>query len=305
MRVPGLVDIHVHGVRGLDVMSGETNHIVAELRSLGIEWCCPTTVTDSSDSIQKALSAIDPSTPGFAGVHLEGPFISRQHPGAQPSRHIRDNASVSSYLDLLGEFESLIRIVTLAPEVDGARQLIGHLGKEGKIASAGHTDATYALLNETEHLSHVTHCFNAMRPFHHREPGTVGYALLSDSYCELIYDRVHVDRAAAELLLKLKLDKVIAISDGTAAAEMADGWESNLWGQEVQLREGSLRLKDGTLAGSAVTLAGVFKCLWQDFGPKVAVSACSVNPRRALGLPEPAMWLEVDDDGTIIEVLED
>src|SRR5688572_33494590 len=98
---------------------------------------------------------------------------------------------------------------------------------------------------------------------------------------------------------------MIAVSDGTLASGMADGWTGEMWGHQVEKREGAVRLRDGTLAGSAVTLVEVFKFLWQDLGPEVAIATCSTNPRKALGLPETKMRLRVADDGTIIEVLED
>jgi N-acetylglucosamine-6-phosphate deacetylase len=98
---------------------------------------------------------------------------------------------------------------------------------------------------------------------------------------------------------------MIAVSDGTMASGLADGWAGTMWGQLVTKANSTVRLSDGTLAGSAATLVDVFKFLWQDLGPEAAIAACSANPRRALGLPEARMWLNVDDEGTIIEVLED
>jgi len=300
--VPALVDIHVHGVKGFDVMDGKSNDVVRELRGIGVEWCCPTTVTASDADIQGALAAIDPATPGFAGVHLEGPFISPDKPGAQPVDAIRD-PSVEAFEKCVGEFGDLIRIVTLAPERPGAENLIEYLKARGVIVSAGHTNATYEELCSAG-PNHMTHFYNAMSPLGSREPGAVGYGLTEDVRCELIYDHVHVSQPAAEILLRAKGErKVIGISDGTAASRMPDGWSGIMWGSKVVKENGAVRLEDGTLAGSAVTIADVFKNLWQDFGHEVAVSACSTAPRLALGLPEPAMWLRVDDAGTIIEVL--
>ena len=302
--VPGLVDIHVHGAKGLDVMEGETNALVAELRRLGIEWCCPTTVTASPSSIQAALAAINPKTPGFAGVHLEGPFISPRRPGAQPADFLR-KPSIAAYQDCVGEFGSLVRIVTLAPEIPGSEELTAYLEQQGVIVSAGHTDASFEELLGSR-FRHMTHFFNAMSPFNHRQPGAVGFGLSEPVVCELVYDRVHVSKPAAEILWQAKKpNKMIAVSDGTMASGMADGWSGEMWGHAVSRRDGAVRLTDGTLAGSAVTLGDVFKFLWRDLGPEVAIAACSTNPRKALGLPEPKIRLKVADDGTIIEVLED
>ncbi|MDQ2985751.1 MAG: amidohydrolase family protein [Armatimonadota bacterium] len=303
--IPGLVDIHVHGVAGLDVMNGEANQIVVELRNRGIEWCCPTTVTASNEDLQRALGAVDPSTPGFAGIHLEGPFISPNRPGAQTPSEIRRRAATNDYRELVRDFGDLIRIVTLAPEVPGCPELARLLSEQGVIVSAGHTDATFEQLQYCPGIEHMTHFYNAMSPLDHRKPGAVGFGLTQPVRCELIYDRIHVAQPAARVLFQAKEpDSVIAISDGTAASGMPDGWAGVMWGQNVVKREGSVRLSDGTLAGSAVTLADVFKFLWQDFGAEIAISACSTSPRKALGLPEPQMWLQVDEQGTIIEVLD-
>jgi N-acetylglucosamine-6-phosphate deacetylase len=300
--VPALVDIHVHGVKGFDVMDGRANDVIRELREIGIEWCCPTTVTASDADIRTALAAIDPSAPGFAGVHLEGPFISPDKPGAQPVDAIRE-PTVEAFQKCVGEFADLIRIVTLAPELPGAVSLIEYLHGKGLIVSAGHTNATYEQLSSVK-VDHMTHFYNAMTPLGHRKPGAVGYGLTQNVLCELIYDRIHVSRPGAEILIRAKgPERVIGVSDGTTASGMPDGWSGGMWGNRVVKGSGAVRLEDGTLAGSAVTLIDVFKNLWQDFGPETAIAACSTVPRRSLGLPEPAMWLRVDDSGTIIEVL--
>lgn len=299
--VPGLVDIHVHGVDGLDVMRGDGDLVVARLRSLGVEWCCPTTVSAPPEQIQQALRGIHPESPGFAGVHLEGPFLNPQKAGAQPAEAL-SKPSVDAYLALVGEFEPLIRIVTLAPELEGSADLIAYLRTRNVLVSAGHTDATYDAL-EAAKPDHLTHFYNRMSPLSHREAGAVGYGLLSGVRCELIYDRAHVGREAAEILLRSKgQGEILGISDGTAASGKPDGWTGTMWGHGVTKSEGCVRLVDGTLAGSAATLADVFRNLWQDFGPETAIEACSEAPRSALGLPEPRMHLLVEDDGTIIEV---
>lgn len=302
--VPGLVDIHVHGAKGLDVMAGQANAMIAELRRMGVEYACPTTITASNEAIQFALSKIDTSAPGFAGVHLEGPFINPRRPGAQPLQYIRA-ASVEAFESLVGEYARMIRIVTLAPEIPGVAELGPYLRRKGIIASAGHTDATYEQLCRAA-PEHLTHFYNAMSPLNHRAAGAVGFGLSMAATCELIYDRIHVSQPAAKILWQAKKpDRMIAVSDGTMASGMADGWSGEMWGHAVSKRDGAVRLSDGTLAGSAVTLVDVFKFLWQDLGPEVAIACCSTNPRKALGLPEAKMRLKVADDGTIIEVLED
>ncbi|MBA3724902.1 MAG: amidohydrolase family protein [Armatimonadetes bacterium] len=304
--VPGLVDVHCHGVDGFDVMRGEARKIGTALRARGVEWFCPTTVTASWEDIRKALEAIGAGFPGFAGVHLEGPFINPKRPGAQSEQHISAPA-----FDLLeqqmGERLSLLKIVTLAPEILGALHLVRELVKRGIVVSAGHSDATFGQMAEgfANGVTNLTHFYNAMRPFSHRDPGAVGYGLTRRANCELIYDRAHVAKEAAELLLRCRGPfEVIGISDGTMLSGMPDGAKVRMWGLDAERIDGCARLAEGTLAGSASTLVDVFTNLWQDFGPETAIMACSENPRRLLGLPEPEMWLRVASDGQVTDILE-
>lgn len=306
--VPGLVDIHCHGVVGYDVTEGGTAQMIAVLRSRGVEWVCPTTVAAPLDRLRQIVEEVPAETPGFAGFHLEGPFLSPSYPGAQPETHLR-LPSVHEFGDALGDVFPKIRIVTLAPELPGAEELIRFLFQRGIIVSAGHTDANKEVMQAAASagLRHITHLFNAMRPFHHRDPGIVGFGLTSTLVCELIYDRVHVSRLAASLVFNAKrLSDVVAISDGTALSSMPSGTVAQLWGKEVRLEGRAARLADGRLCGSVATIVDVFQALWQDFRdfPERAVAACSLNPRRALGLPAPEMWLVVGRDGAIEEVLE-
>ena len=159
-----------------------------------------------------------------------------------------------------------LRVVTLASEIsEGLDLAIRDLDRSGTIVSLGHTDATYAQVREAVAAGarHTTHTYNAMRPLHHREPGTVGAALtLPELTCELIYDRVHVARPAAEVLLRCKgPDGVVAVSDGTMAAGLPPGTEIRMWGLDCVVGEGDVRLRDGTLAGSAITLLDAFRNL--------------------------------------------
>jgi N-acetylglucosamine-6-phosphate deacetylase len=164
----------------------------------------------------------------------------------------------------------------------------------------GHTDATFAEARAgfEAGVQHTTHTFNAMRGLHHREAGTVGYALTNDALrCELIYDRHHVSRDAAELLFKCKpAGGVVAVSDSTMATGMAAGEGLTMWGLEVVTSPGEVRLaSNGALAGSAITLLDAFRNLHADFGPETAVRACCLNPRQALRMSgEPTRWVALD-----------
>jgi N-acetylglucosamine-6-phosphate deacetylase len=205
----------------------------------------------------------------------------------------------------LGDLLDLVRVITLAPELPGSGDLIARLRDRGVIVSAGHTDATYQELADNQ-IARLTHFFNAMRPFHHRNPGAVGYGLAETVSLELIYDGAHVSREAAALAISCQegRGRVMAVSDGTPMAGLRDGDERQMWGHRVRREAGTVRLEDGTLAGSGVTLVEVFQYIWRDFGSLRAVQMCSTHPREELSLPAPALWMLVGAEGNIIEILE-
>jgi N-acetylglucosamine-6-phosphate deacetylase len=302
LLIPGFVDIHIHGGFGIDFMTSAASELEVLCRRLegeGYEGFLATTVTASSDAVLAAISNL-PDEQMILGFHLEGPFVSPQYPGAQPPQFIVEPPVGKSEWDPVFDHPRL-RLVTLAPEVPNALELVSRLMGRGVIVSMGHTNATF---DETRRgfefgASHATHTFNAMRPFHHREAGTVGYVLQNDAVlCELIYDRHHVSREAAALLLRCKgSDGIVAVSDGTMAAGMPPGTRFEMWGLKCEVGRGEVRLENGTLAGSAITLYDAFKNLFEDFGPEVAIKACCVNSRRALGmLDPPRVWLELNRD---------
>ncbi|MER3413463.1 MAG: hypothetical protein C4341_04350 [Armatimonadota bacterium] len=304
--VPGLADIHCHGVAGHDVNEGGAVETIAELRRRGVEWVCPTTVAAPLEQVRAIVEEVPPDTPGFAGFHLEGPYLSAAYPGAQPEAHLLP-PSAKEFGAVLGDLLPKVRIVTLAPELHGSEELIRFLYQSGVVVSAGHTAADSQVMEAAASagVRHITHLFNAMRPFHHRDPGIVGFGLTTTVVCEFIYDRVHVSRLAVSLLFGAKrLSDVVAVSDGTSLSGLPSGTVGRLWGKEVRVEGRAARLSDGRLCGSVATLPEVFQMLWQDFRefPERAVAACSLNPRRALGLPPPEMWLVVGKDGAIEEL---
>jgi len=306
--VPGFVDMHIHGAFGVDFMTAgvdEVRQMARELRAVGYQALMPTTVTGSFADTAAAVARAN-ADPMFAGFHLEGPFISPKHPGAQPSSFIQPIPHGNPEWDQLLDHAGL-RQITLAPELPGADELISRLSARGVVVSMGHTDATFEQVEHAVSMgaSQTTHTYNAMRPLHHREAGTVGAALLDPLiYTELIYDRIHVSRPAASLLVKSKpIDRLIAVSDSTMAAGMPVGSEFKMWNLEVVIGDKQVRLKDGTLAGSAITLLDAFQNLWEDFGLETAIYACSLNPARRLGLL-PTLWNLFNLDGRIIHQLE-
>jgi len=308
LLVPGFVDIHIHGAFGIDFMSAGATQMVRlcrELEAVGYEGFLPTTVTASLGDVVRALSVV-PEDPMVLGFHLEGPFISGKYPGAQPPSAILDPPAGASEWDVVLN-DPRLRVITLAPELPNADALIRRLHARGVRVSMGHTSATFAQADQgfQSGVRHATHTFNAMRPLHHREAGTVGYALTQDGLCcELIYDRLHVVRDAANLLLRAKpSDRVIAISDATMAAGMEAGQTIQMWGLECVVGNKEVRLTDGTLAGSGITLLDAFRNLHEDFGPETAIRACSLNPRVALGMEKeiPRVFVEFDQSLQIVD----
>ncbi len=305
---PAFVDLHIHGAFGIDFMTASASDLIRLADGLadeGYEAFLPTTVTECVDTVERALDNLS-DHPMIAGFHLEGPFISKQHPGAQPPEWICDFDAMAEWNAVLAH--PSLRVITLAPEKEGALPFIKDLARRRVIVGLGHSDATYSQAQQAlgAGASHVVHTFNAMRGFHHREVGLAGFAMIENRVtAELIYDRLHVSRQAAELLIRRKPDdKLIAVSDSTMATRMPAGKRISMWGHECVTAPGEVRLAaNGALAGSAITLRDAFANLVQDFGAEVAINACSLNPRKALGLAaQPRKWLVADLQGALKEI---
>jgi N-acetylglucosamine-6-phosphate deacetylase len=293
---PGLVDCHIHGAFGTDFMTASADELVRlgrRLTTLGYESWLPTTVTAQAENVLAAIANL-PEDPTVGGFHLEGPFISPAHPGAQPREWIIPPNEATPEWGPIFDHPRL-RVATLAPETPGCLELVRRLADRGVVVSLGHTDATADQTRAAIEAgaSQTTHTFNAMRRFHHREPGVIEVALTDRRVeCELIYDRRHVSKEAAALLFLAKgPDGVVAVSDSSAATGMPDGTELTMWGHRCQVLGGTVRvIASGALAGSTSTLLDCFQALADDFGPETAVRACCVNPRRRLGMNEPQVW---------------
>ncbi|MGE0001559.1 MAG: N-acetylglucosamine-6-phosphate deacetylase [Fimbriimonadaceae bacterium] len=306
---PGLVDVHIHGGWGIDLMEADpkaTARLIGRLADCGYEAALATTVSCDAESAFRMFESV-PEDSLFVGVHLEGPFLSQLHPGAQPPEAICDPSAAGPEWNKVFD-HPLLRLVTLAPERPGARELASRLRGRGVTVSMGHTDATFDQAAESKDVTHATHWPNAMRSFHHREPGASGYALMTDTIStELIYDREHVSPMAASLLLRTKpTDKLVGVSDGTMATGLAPGERITMWGLDCVVGDGTVRLAgSGALAGSAVSLFDVFKNLHDDFCAETAIRACTMNPRPIAGLVgPPGRWLLWDKRLDIIETVE-
>lgn len=290
--VPGFVDVHIHGAFGIDFMTAgreKMSELADKLVSVGYDSFLATTVTAPAAQILEAVETL-PDHPAIAGFHLEGPFISPDYPGAQPPESIlsydqvKNDPTWNKILD-----HPKLRLVTLAPERPGAIDLIKRLKARGVIVSMGHTAATYAEAEEgfSHGVTHATHTYNAMRGLHHREPGALGAVLTNpQTTAEIIYDRHHVSRPAAQVLLSCKpKDKVVAVSDCTQAYGLPPGSEIEMWGHKATVGDHEVKLAGtNTLAGSASTHLECWQNLAQDFGPETATRLASLNPRNELKL---------------------
>lgn len=296
--VPGFIDQHIHGSGGADAMDATTealSNIATTIAKEGTTAFLATTLTQSPENISKALYAIKEymtlnpvSGAKIIGVHLEGPFISTKHVGAQPLEHVA-KPSVEVFDDYNYKCGNVVKLVSLAPEVEGATELIKHLSSLGIVASAGHTDADY---NHIEHavengLSNVTHTYNAQKGIHHREVGTVGSAMLIDELnCEAICDLIHLSIPAIKLLIKNKPhDKFTVITDSMRAKHLDDGI-SELGGQKVIVKNGEARLENGALAGSTLKMNNAIKnlVLSCDVAFTDAVDFATINPAKNLNV---------------------
>jgi len=264
--LPGFVDVHVHGGAGRDIMEGgDAPHAVARLHARhGTTSLLATTMTAPLPDIRQALNAIGAACaargPGEArilGVHLEGPYINAGKLGAQPP-FARDAtlAEVQGFAAL-----APMRLITVAPEIDGHLDLVRQLAEAGIRVQVGHTNGNYE--DGVAALAHgaagFTHLFNAMPGLHHRDPGMVGAALAHAEYAEIIPDLLHVHPGAIKVALRA-IPKLFCVTDSTAAAGMPDG-QYMLGRQTVHKCMGGVRLADGTLAGSTLTMDGALRNL--------------------------------------------
>jgi N-acetylglucosamine-6-phosphate deacetylase len=268
--IPGFVDIHVHGAGGNDVMSSTEEAlttIASTVARRGTTSIVATTVTAPPDETRRSLEGIsryilspnnrrNETTAEIVGIHLEGPFISPTRRGVHPAGAIA-NPSPTLLDRYLESTANTVKILTLAPEMPGALELVERGYAKGLVVALGHTDATY----EQAHTAifrgarHAVHVFNAMRPFSHRETGVLGAVLTDPNVtAEIIADGVHVDDPAIRLLLAAKgPNLVILVSDGTAATGMRDG-SYRLGTFDVTVSDGICRNREGKLAGSTLTL---------------------------------------------------
>ena len=257
--LPGFIDVHVHGGAGRDMMEGgDAPHVIAALHARhGTTALLATTMTAPVEDIERALAAIGAAVKArgkgearILGVHLEGPYINSNKLGAQPP--FTREATLDE-VKRLNEAAPM-RLITMAPEIDGHMELLRAIADAGIHVQIGHTTGSYEVgVQALEHgAAGFTHLFNAMPGLHHRNPGMVGAALAHAEYAEIIPDLLHVHPGAIKTALRC-IPKLFCVTDSTAASGMPDG-EYTLGRQVVHKCMGGVRLADGTLAGSTLTM---------------------------------------------------
>ena len=300
--VPGFIDVHVHGIEGTDTLDGG-----------GTTAFCPTSIACDPASLRRMLAGVrlarTTRPPGGARVlpaHLESNFINPEYKGAQPAACLRDprqatrrtaegakaGAETWTGADILDEIAAArpdVGIVTVAPELDGALDLVADLVAHGHHVSLGHSGATYeqAITGIRAGARQATHLFNRMPPLGHRVPGLAGAVLESDEvFAELVCDGVHVHPAVMRMALAAKgPERIMAITDGTAGSGLPKGSRVTIGGYPISIRDAAY-LDDGTIAGSSLTMDRAFAKLVSGVGMSLpdAATVCSTTPARALAL---------------------
>ena len=315
--VPGFVDVHVHGAGGHDFMSATEEAMTTVASTVvrhGTTSAVATTVTAPPDETRRCLESISrfilknanrsqEPVAEVLGIHMEGPFISSVRRGVHPAGAIAKPSA--SLLDrYLEAAEGTAKILTLAPEIPGAMELVERAYAKGLVVALGHTDATYEQAHTAifKGARHAVHVFNAMRPFSHRETGVLGAVLTDPSVtAEIIADGVHVDDAAIRLLLAAKgTDLILLVSDGTAATGMRDGCY-RLGTFDVTVTDGICRNREGKLAGSTLTLDRAVQRMVRLGVPLIeSVRMATYNPARRLGMENRKGVLRAGADADLV-----
>jgi N-acetylglucosamine-6-phosphate deacetylase len=317
LAAPGLVDLQVNGFAGVDLLDADSDgyaHVGAALLETGVTAYLPTFITSPEERVVAALervSTLDVSGPRILGVHLEGPFLSTRRLGVHQAEWRRDpDPALLNRLLAAGP----VRLMTLAPELPGADDLIDRLVAAGVVVSIGHTDATAEVAQAAfrRGVRTVTHLFNAMPPLGHREPGVAGAALASpDVVVQVIADRIHVAEDILRIVLAAAPDRLALVTDAMAGAGEGDG--TYLLGEvPVIVSDGVARRKDGALAGSVLTLIEAVRNLHELGAPlERAIAAASSVPASVIGQSDvgrltvggPADIIVLDDNLELIRVL--
>jgi N-acetylglucosamine-6-phosphate deacetylase len=313
--IPGMIDVHIHGVDGADTMDATTealDKMATALPREGTTCFLATTITQTKESIEQALAnaadyIANHNAPGKAecvGIHLEGPFLSPKRAGAQPPEYI-----IHPSVELFRHWQSIadghIKLVTLAPEEEGGLELTKYLQDTGVIASIGHSDATYDECVEAIQAgaSHVTHLYNGMRGLHHRDPGVVGAAFLREELMvELIADGIHSRPEMVKIAFdQITSERMILITDSMRAKCLKRG-TYELGGQTVYVTEKDARLPNGTLAGSILKMKDAIKNMKEFTGCSIPqlIQMSASNAAKEMGLFERKGSIAVGKDADLV-----
>lgn len=300
----GGIDLQINGALGLAFPDLETTDLI-KLQQIcnflwqqGVDGFLPTIVTTSVDKIQRSLATIaefmamqdQSNTAQILGVHLEGPFLNYQKRGAHPEQYLLP-LTIENLQRVLGDYSQIVKVITLAPELDSSNQAITYLRNKNIVVSLGHSQATAseAAAAFQQGASMVTHAFNAMPSLHHRQPGLLGAAISNpDVYCGLIADGNHVCPTMVEIILKASNYEqgIFLVSDALSPLGLEDGvypWDE----RQISVTQGTARLADGTLSGTTLPLlVGVENLVKWGCDPEKAIAMATISPRKAIALPE-------------------
>ena len=294
---PGFIDLHVHGGAGFDVMDASEkamDGLAGYLAAGGVTSFLPTTCSAPLEALLAVARAVKASIkregPGaeVLGLHLEGPYLNPARRGAQSVAYIRP-PSIDEFVEIQREAGGAVKMITLAPEVEGALEIAVAFSSGGGVSSVGHTDATYEEMEAAVDAGfrHITHLFNAMRPFHHRDPGAAGAALTDERITvDVIADGHHLHPAALRLAATTKgAGKTALVSDSIMPAGLPNG-EYRFGDQIVRLKGGRCLLGSGVLAGSTIRLCDAVRNMVKlvRIPVKKAVEMTSSTPSRIIGV---------------------
>jgi N-acetylglucosamine-6-phosphate deacetylase len=307
---PGFIDVHIHGAVGVDTMEATADDLFRVARFLareGVTAWLPTLVPAPAEDYERAAKSVEqlmaeqderrPSAARALGLHYEGPFINSAQCGALRPPYFRTYAKPEDVNDLpVASARGAIRMITVAPEIEGGIDLVCELVRRGWVVSIGHTRAGVESLEEASAAGarHMTHFFNAMSPLNHRAPGPVGWGLMRDDVtCDIIADGHHVAPLMLQLALRCKTtERLMLISDAVAPAGQGDG-EFRIWGETIKVHGRRTRNERGSIAGSVITMRdAVRQMLALGVAPHEASRMASGNPARLIGVADSCGTIE-------------
>ncbi|WP_261301394.1 N-acetylglucosamine-6-phosphate deacetylase [Paenibacillus andongensis] len=297
LLIPGMIDVHIHGAKGYDMMDGTVRSIEVVSETCAATGCTSflaTSVSSKMEDLQRMIDNVKKVAgkergASIVGIHTEGPYLNVKRKGMQNEAFLR-HPDITEMEQIVEQAGSLLKMVTIAPELPGGMEMVSYLQERGIIVAIAHSDATYDEATEAFRLgaSHITHCFNGMRPIHHRDPGLV-VAAFEQPHVSLqaIVDHVHLHPAIIRLMHKIKgAEGMVLITDALHAMGLGDG-DYQFGGHAVKVAGGVAQLQDGTLASSTVTMNEALRNTVElGISLEDAVTMASRTPADLLGLPQ-------------------